>query len=36
MIDLPAERFDERAEVTGKLIWDDVKKVLLIIWQRKS
>jgi len=24
LIDIPAERFAERAEVAGKLIWDDV------------
>ena len=30
LIDLPAERFAERSEVTGKLIWDDLKEGLVI------
>jgi hypothetical protein len=30
LTDIPAERFAERSEVTGKLIWDDVKKGLVI------
>ena len=30
LIDIPAERFAERSEVTGKLIWDDVEEGLVI------
>ena len=30
LIDLPADRFAERSEVTGKLIWDDVPEGLVI------
>jgi len=30
LIDLPAGRFAERSEITGKLIWDDVPEGLVI------
>ena len=30
LIDIPADRFAERSEVTGKLIWDDVAEGLVI------
>lgn len=30
LIDLPADRFAERSEITGKLIWDDVPAGLVI------
>lgn len=30
LIDLPADRFAERSEITGKLIWDDVPEGLVI------
>ena len=29
-IDIPADRFAERSEVTGKLVWDDVAEGLVI------
>lgn len=30
LIDIPADRFSERSEVTGKLLWDDVAEGLVI------
>ena len=30
LLDLPATRFAERSEITGKLIWDDVPEGLVI------
>ncbi|MEI6493686.1 MAG: hypothetical protein WCO94_14145 [Verrucomicrobiota bacterium] len=30
LIDIPADRFAERSEVTGKLIWDSVEEGLVI------
>ncbi|MEI6493076.1 MAG: hypothetical protein WCO94_11055 [Verrucomicrobiota bacterium] len=30
LIDIPADRFAERSEITGKLIWDDVADGLVI------
>ena len=30
IIDIPADRFAERSEVTGKLVWDDVADGLVI------
>jgi len=30
LVDLPADRFAERSQVTGKLVWDDVPEGLVI------